>query len=67
MKAAVAAIVFAALAVRDAAPPLAGDFSLGIIGVRQDLTYKVLEQAVIRDNSGARSTTCRSGTWWPCV
>jgi hypothetical protein len=31
---------------------VSGDFSLGIIGVRQDLTYKVLDQAVITDDTG---------------
>jgi HK97 family phage major capsid protein len=30
-----------------------GDFSLGMIGVRQDLTYKLLDQAVITDAAGA--------------
>jgi HK97 family phage major capsid protein len=31
---------------------LAGDFSMGMLGVRQDLTYKILDQAVITDNAG---------------
>jgi hypothetical protein len=30
-----------------------GDYSLAVIGVRQDLTYKLLDQAVITDNTGA--------------
>lgn len=32
---------------------VAGDFSQGILGVRQDVTYKVLDQAVITDDQGA--------------
>lgn len=36
-----------------AAEVIAGDFSMGVLGVRQDFTYKVLDQAVITDNTGA--------------
>jgi HK97 family phage major capsid protein len=32
---------------------LAGDFSQGILGIRKDITYKILDQAVIQDNTGA--------------
>jgi HK97 family phage major capsid protein len=32
---------------------LIGDFTEFVVGVRQDITYKVLDQAVIQDNTGA--------------
>jgi HK97 family phage major capsid protein len=36
-----------------AAEMIAGGFSQGILGIRQDITYKMLDQAVITDNTGA--------------
>jgi len=35
-----------------AAEAVAGDFSQGMLGVRQDLTYRILDQAVISDDAG---------------
>jgi HK97 family phage major capsid protein len=32
---------------------IAGDFSKVVIGVRQDVTYKILDQAVLTDDQGA--------------
>lgn len=32
---------------------VAGDFTQAILGIRQDITYKVLDQSVIQDNTGA--------------
>jgi HK97 family phage major capsid protein len=32
---------------------VAGDFSKGLLGIRQDITYKVLTEATIQDNAGA--------------
>jgi HK97 family phage major capsid protein len=35
-----------------AAQGIAGDFTQGILGIRQDLSYKILDQAVITDDTG---------------
>lgn len=32
---------------------VAGDYSMAVLGLRQDLTFKVLDQAVLTDNAGA--------------
>lgn len=39
-------------AANDAAELVAGDFTKGILGVRQDITWKLLTEAVIQDNAG---------------
>jgi HK97 family phage major capsid protein len=36
-----------------AAELFTGDFSNSVVGVRKDFTYKILDQAVIQDNTGA--------------
>jgi len=36
-----------------AAEVVAGDFSQGVVGIRKDITWKILDQAVIQDNTGA--------------
>ena len=36
-----------------AAELITGDFTEGLLGIRQDITFKVLDQAVITDNTGA--------------
>jgi hypothetical protein len=37
----------------DPALAVVGDYSMAVVGVRQDLTYKLLDQAVITDDAGA--------------
>jgi hypothetical protein len=36
----------------DPALAVLGDYSMAVVGVRQDLTYKLLDQAVITDDTG---------------
>lgn len=37
----------------NAVEAILGDFSQGMVGIRQDVTYKILDQAPITDNTGA--------------
>jgi HK97 family phage major capsid protein len=46
----------------DAAELIAGDFGQLVVGVRQDMTYKLITEGVITRSS----RPCRSRTWWPC-
>ncbi len=40
-------------ALTDPTLAVVGDFGLSVVGIRQDLTYKLLDQAVITDDLGA--------------
>jgi hypothetical protein len=46
---------------------IAGDFSMAIVGVRQDLTWKMLDQAVITDDAGKVIVNLRSKTRRRCA
>ena len=47
-----------------AAEMIAGDFTEGIIGVRQDITLTRHEEGVIQDDTAPSSSTRCSRTWW---
>ena len=51
-----APITYVANGVLPAGPPatlaVVGDFGLAVLGVRQDMTYELLDQAVITDDTG---------------
>jgi hypothetical protein len=50
-----------------AAEVVMGDWSKLVVGVRQDMTYKLITEGVITDNSGNIVYNPRSRTWWLCA
>jgi HK97 family phage major capsid protein len=43
-----------------------GDYSLAVLGIRQDMTYKLLDQAVILDDTGRVVWNLAQQTCWRC-
>jgi hypothetical protein len=45
---------------------VAGDFSLAVIGIRQDMTFRLIDQGVIHRRRERSSTPCRRRTCRRC-